>query len=219
MTHTITLSKQTIQILKNFAQIEDTIKIHPGNEVYSLARVGNIFAYAKIEEEIPVEVNIYNLSQFLATVNLFDEPFLVMSDSQVLIKSGRQRVTYRFAEPEIIPDPRKTPSVGQYLFSGLLDAELVARITKIASVLAVPKIQIKSSSGVVSLRVTDPKKMTSNVFEVDLGECDTAFDHVISVENFRLLPGTYEIHIPDRRAVKFTHNVLPVYYFIAAEKN
>ena len=59
------LSEETLKVLKNFAGINPSILIKPGNNISTQAIAGNIVAEADIQEEFPVEFCLYNLVQFL----------------------------------------------------------------------------------------------------------------------------------------------------------
>ena len=58
------ISKETIDILKNFSSINKSIVIKPGNTIRTLSVNKNILASAKIEESISEQISIYALSSF-----------------------------------------------------------------------------------------------------------------------------------------------------------
>jgi hypothetical protein len=214
------LSKSTVQILKNFAQINQSIKIKEGNVLCSLARAGNIFATAEVEEEFAKEVNIYNLSQFLSALALMDTPHLKINDGNVVLKSGDQKITYWMADPDIIQDPYKeTVRLPSVLFSFELTEDVTQRVMKIASVLTAPEIQVVSKAGVVLFKIGDTTKLTTNSFEMEIGESEETFEYNFQVENFKLLPGSYTVNVPTGKSfLNFVSRDISLQYYIACKK-
>ena len=99
---TVALSQTTLNILKNFATINNGIIIKKGNTLRTISNAENILAAANVEESFPQTFAIYDLNQFLAGLSLFDNPSLVFdNDDYVTIKDGRSRVRYYFSDPEI----------------------------------------------------------------------------------------------------------------------
>ena len=79
------LSKETIAILKNYSTNNQNIVFHPGNKISTISTEGNLVAYAEIKEEFPVKFGIYDLSEFLGLISLFENPDLEFSDKYVII--------------------------------------------------------------------------------------------------------------------------------------
>ena len=65
------LSTNTIQVLKNFASINQNLVINEGNEIKTMSAMKNIVAKAEVEETFPKQVAIYDLNEFLASLSLF----------------------------------------------------------------------------------------------------------------------------------------------------
>jgi len=88
------LSKETYNILKNFAAINSNILIKPGNILKTVSAGKNIFAEAKVVEDFDVPVPIWDLNKFLGVVSMFNNPDLEFHDTHVVITNGRSSVTY-----------------------------------------------------------------------------------------------------------------------------
>ena len=56
------LSKSTLDILKNFKEINQSILFKQGNSLKTISVMKNILAEATIEEELPRDFGIYDLS-------------------------------------------------------------------------------------------------------------------------------------------------------------
>ena len=56
------LSKNTIEVLKNFATINTNILVREGSTLSTISTGKNIFARADIEESFPQEFAVYDLN-------------------------------------------------------------------------------------------------------------------------------------------------------------
>ena len=80
------LSEHTVEVLKNFATINQNLIIKEGNTLTTMSAMKNIVAKAEVEESFEKEVAIYDLNEFLASISLFESPILEFNESFVTIK-------------------------------------------------------------------------------------------------------------------------------------
>ena len=100
------LSKSTLDILKNFSNINQSICFKKGTELSTLSIQKNILSRAEVEETFPKNFAIYDLSEFLSGLTLFEDPeFDFSNDSFVTIKDRRNTSRYFFADPSTIVQP------------------------------------------------------------------------------------------------------------------
>ena len=100
------LSDNTLTILKNFAGINQSILVKTGNKLRTISVAKNILAEAIITEDFPKDFGIYDLNQFLNGLNLHTDPELdFTNDSHIVIREGKRRVKYFFADPAVIISP------------------------------------------------------------------------------------------------------------------
>ena len=62
---TMKLSEKTLNILKNFSSINQSILVKQGNQLRTISVAKNILAEAEIKEDFPRDFAIYDLNQFL----------------------------------------------------------------------------------------------------------------------------------------------------------
>ena len=108
------LSNDTISILKNFSDINQNILVKPGSKLQTISTLKNILAEANIKESFDQEFAIYDLTEFLRAVELFDSPtFKFNGGSNMMIadEKTKQRVKYFFADKSVIVAPTKTKKV------------------------------------------------------------------------------------------------------------
>ena len=70
------LSSDTVAVLKNFADINQNILVKQGNTLTTISTMKNILAEAEISDSIPQEFAIYDLPEFLRSIDLFQKPSL-----------------------------------------------------------------------------------------------------------------------------------------------
>ena len=73
---TVTLSRTTLDVLKNYATINSSIVFRKGNTLRTISNAENILSQFTSEEIFPTDFAIYDLSQFLSGITLFDNPKL-----------------------------------------------------------------------------------------------------------------------------------------------
>ena len=90
---TMKLSEKTLNILKNFSSINQSILVKQGNQLRTISVAKNILAEAEIKEDFPRDFAIYDLNQFLNGLSLHQDPEMDFSpDSYVTIREGKRRV-------------------------------------------------------------------------------------------------------------------------------
>ena len=189
---TMKLSDKTLTLLKNFSSINQSILFKEGNSLRTISVMKNILAEATIEEELPKDFGIYDLNQFLNGLNLHNNAELdFQNDGYVVIKEGKSRSKYFFADPNvIITPPEKDIVLPSEDVCFLLDTKELDKLLKAAAVYQLPDLSVVGEAGVVKLVVCDKKNDTSNDFSVVVGETDEVFSFNFKVENLKILNGS-----------------------------
>ena len=216
---TMKLSDKTLTLLKNFSSINQSILFKEGNNLRTISVMKNILAEATIEEELPKDFGIYDLNQFLNGLNLHNNAELdFQNDGYVVIKEGKSRSKYFFADPNvIITPPEKDIVLPSEDVCFLLDTKELDKLLKAAAVYQLPDLSVVGEAGVVKLVVRDKKNDTSNDFSVIVGETDETFSFNFKVENIKILPGSYEVVISRKLLSRFKNTSFDVTYHIALE--
>ena len=213
------LSKSTLDILKNFKEINQSILFKQGNSLKTISVMKNILAEATIEEELPRDFGIYDLSQFLNGIDLHQSAELDFSnDNHVVIKEGRMRSKYFFADPNVIvKPPEKSIELPTEDVSFELKTEQLDKLLKAAGIYQLPDLAVIGENGVVKLVVRDKKNDTSNDYAVVVGETEGNFVFNFKVENIKLIPGSYDVVVSQKLLSKFTCREHDLTYYIALE--
>ena len=213
------LSDKTISVLKNFSSINQSILFKEGSKLRTISVMKNILAEATVTEEFSRDFGIYDLNQFLNGLSLHASPELDFgNDGYVVIREGRSRSKYFFADPNVIVTPPEkaitlpTEDVCFELSTSVLD-----KLLKAAAVYQLPDICAVGEAGVVKLVVRDRKNDTSNAHEEVVGETESEFSFNFKVENIKVLPGTYDVVVSQKLLSRFTSKNHDLTYYIALE--
>jgi hypothetical protein len=213
------LSDKTLSLLKNFSTINQSILFKQGSKLRTISVMKNILAEATVEEELPKDFGIYDLNQFLNGMGLHQSPELDFeNDGHVVIKEGRMRSKYFFADPSvIITPPEKEITLPTEDVKFELSTQQLDKLLKAAGIYQLPDLAVIGEAGVVKLLVRDKKNDTSNDFSVIVGETDKQFSFNFKIENIKILPGTYEVVVSQKLLSKFTNKDCDLQYYIALE--
>ena len=213
------LSDKTINLLKNFSDINQSILFKKGNKLRTISVMKNIMAEAEIQEDFPKDFAIYDLTQFLRGVFLHNQPELdFANDGHVVIREGKTRSKYFFADPSVIVvPPEKSLTLPTMDVEFELAAEQLEKIRKAVLAFQLPDLSVIGEGGVVKLVVHDKKNDTSNDFQVLVGETDGEFCFYFKVENIKVIPGDYKVSISSKLLSKFVNTDYDLTYYIALE--
>jgi len=213
------LSDKTLTLLKNFSTINQSILFKHGSSLRTISVMKNILAEAEIDEEIPKDFGIYDLNQFLNGLALHQKPELDFEDdSYVIIKEGRSRSKYFFADPKVIvTPPDKEITLPDETVSFELSTSQLDKLLKAAAIYQLPDLCVVGGEGVVKVLVRDKKNDTSNDFSIVVGETDSKFSFNFKVENIKIVPGTYNVVVSQKLLSRFTCQNYALKYYIALE--
>ena len=213
------LSKGTLDILKNFSNINQSICFKEGTELSTLSIQKNILSRAVVEEKFPKDFAIYDLSEFLSGLTLFEDPdFIFDDDNYVVIRDKKCQSRYFFADPSTIitPPENKVDLPSKDVCFTVAWSDL-SNIIKAASIYQIADLAVVGNGRDIKLLVSDKKNKTSNSYAVTVGTTDTKFTFNFKVENLKLLPADYEVTISKQNASLFRDPKRDLEYLIALE--
>jgi hypothetical protein len=215
------LSKQTLAILNNFSDINQSIYIQAGKKIRTISVMKNILAECQVEEEFAKSFAIYDLPQFLKVIRLYQDPELDFTDdSYVTVREGRNRSRYFFADPNVIVSPpEKELTLPSEDVSFAITPSHLSQLLQAANTLDLPDLSVIGGAGVIRLAVRDKKNDTSNDHSIIVGDTEDEFTFNFKVENIKILPGNYNVTISKKCLAEFTNQSESetLTYFIALE--
>ena len=210
------LSSHTTSVLKNFATINQNLVIKEGNTITTMSAMKNIIANATVTEDFPREFAIYDLNEFLAVISLFQKPELDFKDNFVIItgEGTKDKVTYWYSDPSVVTTPQKEISMPSKEVSYTLSSNTLSDVQRAASVIGAPDMVLENGN----FKVTDKKNGTANDYQTEVFDSNGSdYKFWFKVENLKIIPGTYDVEMSEKKISRFKNSKLDLEYFIALE--
>ena len=218
----LSLTPETISVLKNFSTINSSIMIREGNVLKTISVGENMIAQYTSPEVFPKTCGIYDLAQFLLGLSLFEDPGLNFdNDEYVTIRGGRRSAKYYFSDPEITlksaPDRDVKFPGADMEFS--LSSEELKRLQNASMIYNLPDLSfVSTEDGTVSLNLCDKENDTANAYSQETkGTATGAYELFLKVENLKLFPGDYNVKISSKLITEWRHVGHDLVYYIALE--
>ncbi len=221
------ISPNTLKLLKNFATINGNVLFRPGKVLETVAASKAILASAEIEEDFPQEFAIFDLNELLNAVGLFQLPTLEIKEKNLVIKDEKEgkkaSVTYYFTDKDMIslpPDDKSKleAAIKSAEIKFTLTAEDFQELQKSASIFGSPNVVVKSDGKKIVVASLDLKNPTSHVYSLPVGKSNgDTFSMVFLSDNFKMIPGSYEVSISSKNISHFKNTEFPVSYYVSLE--
>ena len=214
------LSSDTVSLLKNFSDINQNILVKPGNKVQTISTMKNILAEAEISEKFESEFAIYDLPEFLRSVELFEKPELKFnggSNVQIADSNSKQAIKYFFADKSVIVSPTKNITMPDKEVTFTFKKETFAKLLKAATTLNLPDVAVKGDGKSIKIVATDKKNKSSNDYSIEVGETDKTFTAYFKTENFKMVSDDYDVAISKQKISHLVNRNKPIQYWIALE--
>ena len=185
------LSKETVEVLKNFSGINQNILVKEGNQLRTISTMKNILAEADVSEVFPSEFGIYDLNEFLGVLSLASDAELNFdNDKYLLVNGGSTKIRYMYSDPSILTTPPEVFNPPECDVSVDLSQTVLDKVLKASAVMQLPDVVLSNGK----ITATDLKNSTSNNFTEDLGT-NTEFEAHFKAENLKMVRGDYTVDI------------------------
>ena len=215
------ISNKTLDILKNFSEINQSILIKKGKKLKTVSALKNILAHADVEEDFPQDFAIYQLNEFIGVLSTMSNPDLTFHDKYVMLSQENGACTkYFYAEPSVVISPEKDIVMPSEEINFTLLEKQYNDLLKMSSILQLNDILVKGcpKSNGQYLAVTNKKNDTSNDYSVKVGEDVTEpYKMYFKTENLKMVAGDYNVHISSKGISHFENMVTKLDYWIALE--
>ena len=188
------LSGETVDVLKNFSNINQNILIKEGTQLRTMSTMKNILAEAPIKEVFPREFGIYDLTEFLGVLTLVNDAELEFnSESHLTVNGGNVKIKYFFSDPSILTTPPETFKAPECDVHLTISGKTLSSILKASAVMQLPDIVIEGNTG-ASITATDLKNTTSNNYTEQLNsETTQTFKFHFKADNLKMISGDYRV--------------------------
>jgi len=216
------VSERTTNLLKNYANINQSIEFREGNVLKTVSPLNTILASVETEEEFPRTFPIYELNRFLGTLDLFNNPELDFMDNGVNITDDNHKAIYRYCGSSSMfqtpPDKDITFPEPEVEFQ--LTQELFKKTINAANTLGLPEIVVEGDGSEIKLLVSDTGNVSSDNFSTKVGSTDKTFHMIFKTENFSTIAeGIYNVSLSSKRISHFKREGDSLQYWIALEQN
>ena len=218
----LSISKRTLDLLKNFSTINSNILIRPGNKITTISSVKNIMAEAEVEETFDTEFGIWDLSRFLGTISLFENPELILDEKHMTITGDNgASVKYFYCEPKLLTTVNKEIKMPDVVVNFTLTDKAFADIQRAASVLQLSDIAVRNNGSEIEMVALNKGDATSNHYAISLGETSVTddFEFYFKAENLKMLSGDYDVELTESVVAKFENTSTDLRYWIALESD
>lgn len=217
---TTTISKDTLNILKNFSGINSNLYVKAGSKITTMSPTKNIMAEVEIEESFDTEFGIWDLNKLLGVVSLFQDPEFIFDDKYMIITGASgSKVKYFYSDPKLLSYPTKSIKKIDAVVEFDLTSDDFRELSRAGAVLQNPDLCFVSDDDAVLAVVKDLKDPTCNVFSIRVGDnkdqADFSFN--FKLENMKMFDGDYHVALSKNVIGQFTHASRPLTYWVAMD--
>ena len=213
------ISKETSEVLKNFATINMSLLFKKGKTLRTVSPQKSVLAQVNVSEEFPKEFAIFDMNQFLSTFQAFEDPDINFSEKSLSISNGSggtAHLTYAAVE-NIISAPEKDITLPSVEVSIKIEEKAMSSALKMAGILDLPEVALVGRDGVAYLTAVDSRNQGSNRFEMPVGDTSNTFMMIFKVENLKILPRDYNVDISAKGISHWKTEDGEIQYWIATE--
>lgn len=213
------LSESTVEILKNFSTINQSLLFRTGSELTTITPTKTVLAIAKVVESFPSEFAIYDLNRLLAKVSLYKDCELDFESDKITFKSanGKRSDYIKYSSPKVIvapPDKKLSMDKPEHEFD--LSSEDLLWQRKSAGISASPHMIFRGDGKKIYIQSHDVKDDASDMSSTEIATTKSKFVYVLKVENWKMLEGSYRVKLAKGLA-KFEHTEKPIEYYVSVE--
>ena len=216
------VSEKTINLLRNYANINQSIEFREGKNLKTVSPLNTILASVEVEEQFTRTFPIYELNRFLGTLALFQNPELDFTDNGVVISDENHEATYRYCGSSSMfqTPPEKNITFPDAEVSFELYQDQFKKTINAANTLGLPEVVVEGNSSDIQLVVSDTGNVSSDIFSTTVGKTDHTFRMIFKVENLnKIMEGDYHVSLSSKRISHFKRNSDSLQYWIALEQN
>jgi len=214
------ISDQTLEVLKNFSEINTNILVKPGSELSTISTMKNILAKATISEAFDKQFAIYDLSELLGIVSAIDKPDIDMANEKFMTvgsEGSKSKAKYFFSDESVVVAPQKDVIMPDAEVSFELKNDILAKLMKMAAIMKLPDLSLVGKSGQDLVLKVHDKKNSSNSYEEPVGTATGDFTFNFKIENLKIVSGDYDVAVSSKSISHFKNKVKPIEYWIALE--
>lgn len=215
------LSRNTLDVLKNFSTINPSILFLEGNKQKTITPVGTTcYAAVTLEEEFPREFGVADLNKFLGVFSLFEDPELEFGEYSVTFSEGKRKASFRYAAPETIrfPPKDKNVAIGDVLEQYEISSDDLKSLFRATALYGQDMLSFEGDGENTILRTIDPEEKGSDGASLVLGQTTKKFRYVVTIENMKIMNGhDYDILITSKKLIVMKSKTTDLMYAVGPQ--
>ena len=158
------VSERTNNLLKNYANINQSLEFREGKILRTVSPLNTILASVEVDEEFPQTFPIYELNRFLGTLSLFNNPELDFTDNGVSITDDNHKAIYRYCGSSSMfqTPPDKDITFPDAEISFKLSQDQFKKTINAANTLGLPEIVVEGNGSEIMFVVSDTGNPSSD---------------------------------------------------------
>lgn len=220
------ISKQTIDVLKNFAYYNNGLSVAKGNTLRTVHPQQTVLVEYTSEENFEQAFAVYDLSTLLSVLSVSgDSPDIEFGQTEMTINglNGKIKTKYRYCDvSNITVPPAGNLQLDKPEIEFILEQSIFEKAINFASILSLPNLNFKSDGKDIYIIVNDLKNDGSNsnsIHVCKLPKGNDEFNVSFKTSHFKFIPGDYSVKISKKGLAKFTHQKMNLNYWVAIESN
>lgn len=211
------LSDKTMQVLKNFATINQGFIITPGNVISTIAVEKYIVAYCDVDETFERECQIWNLPMFLQVLSVMDDPDIEWNEKTAQMSSGQYLFNYTYGRNVEPRAPLKSKlKKREFAATFNITADELSKIMKMGNIISAEyvTIDIDEKTQTVGLKGGETKSNT-NQFSIKVAaEIDAPVSVAVALRHLSILQLDYKVSVTDS-AIMLENSDFGIVYLLA----
>lgn len=221
------LTKETLDVLKNFTQFNSGMKFSEGKTQRTISMNDGVLVECELTDDFPKTFFIYDVNQFLGTYESCSDGTELRFDDEAHVKFVEPDavVNYRLsAEKHIKAPPNKSLPIPKSFDAEFeINESQLNRLQKFSKMYDLPDLRLKAEDGKISIEAFNLKDNSKSTYVVDIAPATATykedFECLLKTENLQLLNGTYKAHVSLGNFVFFKHTTKNIKYWVAIEED
>jgi len=220
------ISKETLEALKNFSEINQSLVLKEGQTQKTVALAKNILAEVTLKDTFPKTVGIYDLSELLSILSIMPDADVEFGETSMIISDGNMKTKFVYSDvsnihPEV-PDKNIDEIMPEHAVEFMLSANTLSSALKMSGVMALEDLQFTKVDGKLVLRVTDLSSSSSNSSDLEICDMDDTAEFSFNFKAERLeklMADDYAVKISKNFVSRFVGQNLDSDYLISLEQS
>lgn len=221
MSNAVNFSPETIQLLKNFAHINQSIILNEGNELRSTSPGEDMVAVASVPDFFPTNFGIYDLNRFLNNLSIFPNVEFREEDAVMANEMGGS-YKFRSTDPDSIKNANATVEFPEADVEFEVSKDIIANLIKMANINSLPHISIESKDGMICMTAFNKELPTTDIVSFAINDygTDADFKFLLASEQLqKIISGDYVIKVSQYGISSFKNKSVDVEYFIGLDED